>query len=165
MTENYVKEFTQNIFSFLQKLQRGVPNFMTGVAKKIGRHQKIMRQTDFSKGNAKKKMSRSRLLSRLSVLENADISLQFKLARRASNRKLEYEKTCLRTRTIASNSFNLNCYSDQDAFHEFRFRVTEIPKISSCIGWHGNPTKRSRYRCDAITACCIVLRKLGTPCR
>ena len=124
-----------------------------------------MRRTDFSKGSAKKKMNRSRSLFQLSVLGNADISLQFKLARRASNRKLEYEKTCLRTRTIASNSFNLNCYSDQDAFHSFSFRVTEIPKISSCMGWHGNPTKRGHYRYDAITACCIVLRKLATPCR
>ena len=74
-------------------------------------------------------------------------------------------KVSTRSAHISSVSFNLNIYSERAAITDFRFKTTEIPAIARIMNWHDEPTKRCRYRCDSTTACCIVLRKLATPCR
>ena len=56
-------------------------------------------------------------------------------------------------------------YSDEWALKDFRFQVKHIGRISACMGWISGKTGRNGYECDPITACCIVLRKLASPCR
>ena len=67
--------------------------------------------------------------------------------------------------SISSNYFNLNMYSDEWSLRDFRFQVKHIARISACMGWISGKTERNCYKCDPITACCIVLRKLASPCR
>ena len=43
-------------------------------------------------------------------------------------------------------------YSDEWSVREF---------IGACMGWVSGKIAGSRYKCDPITACCTVLRKLG----
>ena len=67
--------------------------------------------------------------------------------------------------SISSNSLNLNMYSDEWSLRDFRFQVKYIGRISACMGGISGKTERNGYKCDPITACCIVLRKLASPCR
>ena len=48
---------------------------------------------------------------------------------------------------------------------QFRFLPEEICSVASIMRWRGGLATLSRYQCDSVTASCIVLSKLATPCR
>lgn len=72
---------------------------------------------------------------------------------------------CLRFLQISATTFNINSYSDEHSLSEFRFRSSEIGTVCSVFGWNGGSTARSVYVFDAITATCIVLKRLSFPTR
>jgi len=124
-----------------------------------------MRQTDYKIGAAVSRTKRRRETFHRSLLTTASPIMQFHAYQKLKRTRQDVRKINLRSLQVSSATFNLNSYSDHDALSEFRFRTREIGRIAEVMGWHGGLTKRSRYRCDNITACCIVLRKLATPCR
>ena len=46
----------------------------------------------------------------------------------------------------------------------FRFRKDEIGTVADTLGWKACRTMRNRYKCGVITASCIVLRRMASPC-
>ena len=71
----------------------------------------------------------------------------------------------MRTRHISFSSFNLNIFREASCLRDFRFRAHEIRRIRNIVGWILGVTTRSRYRCSATTATCLVMRRLASPCR
>ena len=124
-----------------------------------------MRQTDYSIGVARSRKSKRRSLLRLAVLTNASPVFLFRLQRRYAAAQRDVHKINMRSRNVSAASFNLNRFSEHECLHRFRFRSREIQKVASLMEWTSGKKKRSRYRCDPITACCVVLRRLSTPCR
>lgn len=50
-------------------------------------------------------------------------------------------------------SHNLNSYSNFMELHDFRFKVTYIPKISNSIFLQNGVTTWPRYSCDSLMSC------------
>lgn len=69
-----------------------------------------------------------------------------------------------RQRAVRQIHFNLNIFSTELSLRLFRFRPSELGRVSTIVSFSG-VTKRRRYRCDPITATCIMLRRLAFPCR
>ena len=124
-----------------------------------------MRQTDYSIDVACGRKSKKRSLLRLAVLTDASPASLFRLQRRCTAAQRDVHKINMRSQNVSAASLNLNRFSEHECLQLFRFRSREIPKVVSLMEWTSGKTKRSRYRCDPITACCVVLRKMSTPCR
>ena len=124
-----------------------------------------MRLTDYSIGVARGRKSKRRGLLRLAVLTNASPVFLFRLQRRYAAARRDVHKINMRSRNVSAASFNLNRFSEHECLQLFRFRSRDIRKVAFLVEWSSGKTKHSRYRCDPITAWCVVLRKLSTPCR
>ena len=88
-----------------------------------------------------------------------------KACEKAKRSRRDILRIRIRSLYISCNSFNLNMYSDEWSLRDFRFQVKHIGRISACMGWISGKTERNGYKCDPITAYCIVLLKLASPCR
>lgn len=124
-----------------------------------------MRQTDFTIGKVRHRLSRRRKRFRWALLMNLDYRSVYVLLKRCRQSKRDLAKISLRKRLIRSTTFNINVFSDEQSLKDFRFRPHEISKVAELIGFVNERTERSGYYCDAITAACIVLRRLAAPCR
>ena len=124
-----------------------------------------MRQAEYSISVARGRKSKKRSLPRLAVLNDASPVYLFRIQRSCIEAQWDIEKINILSRNVSAASFNQNRFSEQESLQLFRFRSREIPIVASLMEWTSSKTKRSRYRCDPITACCVVLRKLSTPCR
>jgi hypothetical protein len=92
----------------------------------------------------------------------------FTAARRAARARHNLVRLRIRAARISGASFNVNIYADGTVLCDFRFRVTDVTSAKSLIllvGGGRKRTTRNRYRCDAETATCIVLRRLASHCR
>lgn len=69
-----------------------------------------------------------------------------------------------RRRHVQSINFNWNNFADDHLLRDFRFRLTEIKKISDTLKWPG-VTQRSSYICDPMIACAVMLFRLATTTR
>ena len=65
----------------------------------------------------------------------------------------------LRYLLISATTFCINIYSDEQWLSHFGFRSSAIGTICNVLGWMSGLTARSGYRCDAITAICVVLKR------
>lgn len=70
-----------------------------------------------------------------------------------------------RSTHISANTFNINAFDDAYCVTNYRFKLRDIGVIRDLINWPGGRTKRNGYKCDSITATCIVLRRLAAPIR
>ena len=74
-------------------------------------------------------------------------------------------RLCARSSKISCTYFNLNIFSEQESLSLFRFTKAEIRTVADTFGWTACRTVRNRYKYDVITATCIVLRRMVSPCR
>ena len=65
-----------------------------------------------------------------------------------------------RSQEIRNVQFNFNVLSRLQVLKDFRFRLEEIQKTSSTMGWYGI-TNRKPYSCEPVLASEIVLYKLS----
>lgn len=124
-----------------------------------------MRQTYYAIGVARRRKRKKRSLLRLAVLTEASPVSIFRLQRRCTEARHDVYKINMRSRIVSAASFNLSIFSAQECLQLFRFRSKEIPKVAALMEWTSGKSNLSRYRCDPITAGCLVLRNLSTPCR
>jgi len=124
-----------------------------------------MRQEDFSKGRTVTRLRRKRLMLQMALSVQCTLPLLIYLLKKVKANRIDLKKINLRTRTTKGITFNVNIYNEASCLRDFRFRSSEIPVICSLFNWDHGKTARSRYRCDPITASCIVLRRLASPCR
>lgn len=64
---------------------------------------------------------------------------------------------------ISSSSFNIDAYFDRMFLHEFRFRMTDIPRITAVINLPNGKTGRKGYVYDEITNCIISPKRISSP--
>ena len=124
-----------------------------------------MRQTDFTIG---KTVARYRSQQRRALILqalDAPVWYTIRALRKARRTRKDIHKIKIRSISISINTFNINIYSDEWAVRDFRFQVKDISKISGAMGWFAGKTQRNGFKCPPLTACCIVLRKLSSPCR
>ena len=123
-----------------------------------------MRLKDYAIGHSRRRLRARRMRLLLGLQSRAPTALLLKLQHSVRRTQHDINIFCLRSRQISTTSFNLNIYSDEHALSEFRFRASEIGKIRDIISWSGIPT-RNRYRCDSITATCILPKRMSFPTR
>jgi hypothetical protein len=128
-----------------------------------------MRQKDFSAGRTRARLRNARLFTLLTTVFDFDVPLvaTLRAVERRRRARMNLDLLQFRSLSISGASFNLNAYDDATALRNFRFRVHEIGRcMVDFMGWSPRVrTSRNRYRCDATTATCIVLRRLATPFR
>lgn len=122
-----------------------------------------MRSDDFAIGNARRRHTHD--VGMLSIaLRSSSTALKLASMKLAAESAEDLDRAERRVAHISASSFNFNILSEQQCFIDLRFRRADVPKISSIINWEG-PTSRNRYKCDALTATCVFLRRLSYPCR
>ena len=124
-----------------------------------------MRQTDFTVGNVlrcKRDLRRRLLFLRAS---NAPYSYQLRIIMKDRRLRRDIKSINLRSLSISINSFNISIYSDESALRDFRFQIKDLARISDTMGWVYGKTERNGYTCVPFTACCILLRRMASPCR
>lgn len=124
-----------------------------------------MRIKDFAIGKALKRLARSQRRKLLVFALDAPAPLRLSAWRNAARARRDVIKIKMRSRAIRLNYFNLNIYSNESCMGNFRFRIQDIGKVSSTMNWNKSKSERNGYRCDPITASCIVFRRLAAPCR
>ena len=90
--------------------------------------------------------------------------VKVRLFQRYRHASRDVHKINLRKNHISSAMFDIRTYSDHLSLHDFRFRVTDITKISPLLHLPNGKTRRRGYVCNDITSCCIVLKRLSSPC-
>jgi len=124
-----------------------------------------MRQSDFSKSRTRLHLRRKQRLLRMAIRADLSIFLSLLIARKSRRVRRDLLKLTLRTRHITSCRLILNIYSERTSVTDFRFKVAEIALVSNAMGWNSGKTRRSRYKCPPMTATCIFLRRMASPCR
>lgn len=124
-----------------------------------------MRLTEFTIGKLRSKMYRKRQLLHIALLADVDDVFLLYDSRLLDMMAKDRARLCARSSTISSTYFNLNIFSEQESLSLFRFRKHEIGRVADTLGWTVCRTTRNRYKCDVITAACIVLRRMASPCR
>ena len=112
-----------------------------------------------------RKLCRSSKRLRYSLCSSSAGLLPMYFARQRRRLRVDHMKLMHQTVAISSMTFNLNTYSDLRCLKDFRFRLKEIQQILDAIGWHTGKTRRCGNKCSAVTATCILLRRLAYPCR
>lgn len=123
-----------------------------------------MRQRDYAVGALRRRVRRLRKAAYHTLLLDADVEITVLYSRRWRRAAIDQRKFLTRRREIRHTSFNFNIFSTEESLRLFRFRPHELGAVAGVAGFNGRTTNR-RYRCDGITAACIVLRRLASPCR
>lgn len=131
---------------------------------RVGRLRDTMRQIDYSIGKAERRLIQSQRRFRLSR-RTSPVSTQIRILRRVRASQDDVHLIRYRSMNISGMRFNINMYSDEKCLRDFRFRRYELPIIMDQVGWTSGKTKRNGYVCDPLTATCVLLRRLATPCR
>ena len=98
------------------------------------------------------------------MMSNTSLMMKVWLYNKHKHSRRDVELLFVRKDLIHSTTFNIGAYSDCMSLHDFRFRVTDIPKIASVLNLPNGRTRRRGYVCDEITSCCIVLKRMSSPC-
>ena len=123
------------------------------------------RQTDFT---IDKKVAPHKSKRRCAQILNAlDAPLWYtkRALRKVKRLRDRIRKIQIRSLSISIEAFKINVYSDEEAIRYFRFQVKDINKIFGAMGWFAGKTQRNGFKCPPLTPCCIVSRKLSSPCR
>lgn len=88
------------------------------------------------------------------VPEDASVAVLMYAWRRIQVVRADLRNINLRSLIIHSAPFNLDHYSEEQSLHDFRFRKADVGRVCAVMGWTEGRTERSRYVCNAITACC-----------
>lgn len=124
-----------------------------------------MRQKKFALNNVIARLNKAKRRFRLMIAEEADDEVLLRCYLRVRAARVDVQKVCARSHNISMTVFNLNAYSEEECYRNFRFRAKDIGKIVQLCGWNSGKTKRCGYVVDPITATCLVLRKLSFPTR
>ena len=124
----------------------------------------MVAQRDHGIGRAKSRKKKRLRIFALALSSTASPRITMKLWKRYKNAKKDVKLINMRQKTIKSSSFNVNTYCDKMALHDFRFKVSDLKKIMELLHLPTARTRRRRYYCDKITSCCIVLKRLSSPC-
>ena len=97
---------------------------------------------------------------------DVDLGARIRMARKAAMLRRHIHEIVNMSARIALKEFNLDDYDERRALRDFRFPTTEIKaKLVDIFAWGKTRTYRNRYRCNALLATCIVLRRLASPAR
>ena len=124
-----------------------------------------MRQKNFSLNNVIARLNKAKRRFRLMIGEEADDELLLKCYLRVRAARMDLKKVSARCVQISMTMFNLNAFSEEECYRNFRFRAKDIGKIVTMCGWDSGKTKRCGYIVEPVTATCVVLRKLSFPTR
>lgn len=124
-----------------------------------------MRQTDFTLAKVSRRLRRKRQLLHAAVVADIDEDAIYRLDRHRQQLKKDKANVVSRMLHIKTKCFNINVFSDEESLKNFRFRRHEIGRLSELVSFTQGITKRCQYACDAVTAACIVARRLAAPCR
>ena len=124
-----------------------------------------MRQIDFTEQKIRKRIRKRRLNFMLAIELELGPLIIYRFYRKLKSVKHDMKMIKLRKRNISTTTFNVNIYSDEQSLKHFRFRCSEIRTVADIIGFTVGKTARRQYYCNEVTAACIVLRRLASPCR
>lgn len=126
-----------------------------------------MRQTDYAVGLSRERLRKARRRSLIAhYLPDVGLRAKIRLAQRASMLRRHISEIVSRSARIALKEFDLNEYDERRALRDFRFLTSEIRgKLVQFFSWNKSRTSRNRYKCTAILATCVVLRRLASPAR
>lgn len=124
-----------------------------------------MRQTDFLLGPSITRRDLKTVLAAFGHILRVDQRVTLGIAREALKEQEEINFLFKRSRHIHAIYFNLNALSEHECVSRYRFQKAHMGLIVQAVGWKAGITKRNRYRCDPLTATCVVLRKLAGPIR
>ena len=93
-----------------------------------------MRLQHFRKSAVIKRVKKEKLRLRVMVAEEAEEDIVMMCDVRLRTARKELEKLNTRSRAISATTFNLNCYSQKEAYLQFRFRQRDISKIVDLCG-------------------------------
>ena len=124
----------------------------------------MVRQEDYRVGRVLAKRKRRIKLLLYGVQEDASMGILMYAWICVQVVRADLRNINLRSLLIHSATFNLNYYSEEQILHDFLFRKADVGRVRAFMSWTEGRTKRSRYFFDAITVCCIVLRRLSSSC-
>ena len=107
----------------------------------------MVRQEDYTIGNARTRKARYRKQFLFSIIEDLPAETQIVAFERAKTASHDVQKIVRRTRHIQQLRFNLNSYSEEQVLHAFRFRKQDVGRVCRAMGWTAGRTKRNRYAC------------------
>ena len=105
------------------------------------RYTTMVRQADYAIGKATNKHKKRAHLLKFSIEEDLPVELQLQACKRLKAALVDVLSINARAHTITNIYFNLNSYSDEQAFHYFRFRKQDIARICRAMGWTSGTTK------------------------
>lgn len=123
-----------------------------------------MRISDYGLGCVRKRLRRLRRKVSLFLALDVDLAVMGTTVRRWRRTKQDLRRLLRRKRDVKTTYFNVNVFSIEESLRLFRFRPSELGRVSNVIDFSG-PTERRRYRCTPLTATCIILRRLAYPSR
>ena len=124
-----------------------------------------MRQRDCTLG---KGVSKARSLRRRLFLPGALDTphiVTLKILKHIPRLRPDVSTINVRSLSISISSFNIKVHPGEAALREFRFQIKDMFRISVVMGWSAGKTVRNGYKYISFTACCIVLRRMASPCR
>lgn len=123
----------------------------------------MVAKTDYEIGRAEARQKKRMATFAAALGSTASSGMKILLYERYKSARKDVQQIEMRSRIIKTCTFNINNYSEFMSLHDFRFKVTDLPKIADLLHLPNSVTKRRRYRCDSITSCCIVLKRLSSP--
>jgi hypothetical protein len=118
-----------------------------------------MRQADYARGSGEKRLRKWRLFFLLSMTSDFPGTARVAALRRRQRCFEPIQKLRLPSMHISNTSYNHNSWDNKRFLRDFRFRLEEIHHIAQEIGWNRSRSDRNKYRCDSMTATCIILRR------
>ena len=123
----------------------------------------MVRQVDYKIGKAKQRHEKRVQLLQFCVDKDLPVDVLLRTWKRLKQARFDLQNISARSQVIKHFYLNLNYYSDQKSLQYFRFRKQVVGRVGHAMGWSAGSTKRNRYSCEPITACCIVLKRLASP--
>lgn len=127
-----------------------------------------MRQTDFGLRLSRRRLAstRRRFLLCHTYYRTVSIPVRLGMAKRAATLRRHIVRIRARSARISAKEFNLSAYDERRCLRDFRFLSAEITgRLVPFFAWDRESTTRNSYRCNALLATCVVLRRLASPSR
>lgn len=124
-----------------------------------------MRQTDFAlvESNCRLRHARLCVIAGTSLVPDVPLIANLFLARKAGTLKGHLRKLRAQMTRIATGSHDITKCDERTSLRDFLFTTSEIlDKILPLFGYNTTATARSRYRCDAVLAQSVVIRRLAS---
>lgn len=122
-----------------------------------------MKQTDFTESKIRKRiLSRRRYLIRALQIELYPLLVR-RFYKKMKFVRNDLKRIKIRKQYISTTYFNINIYSEEQSFKNFRFRTSDIGTISDIMGFTVVNTLCRNFFCNYKTDTFIVLCRLVAP--